>query len=70
MNKKLATLMFALGIGIASAPAIAFSCESICKGRHNGCLAGSQYTTEECDAAYAACQELCYGCGVHWNAQC
>ncbi len=58
MNQKLALLMFAIGLGAASAPALAASCQSYCVAAYRSCLAaGVDIATcsEENDACFANC---------------
>ena len=69
MNRKFATLLFALGLGAASAPAFA-SCDFFCNRDRTVCLAGTQYTDEECNATYEACAIACYGCPDRPNGEC
>lgn len=38
MNKRLALLVFAIGLGAASAPALANSCQSYCIMAYNWCI--------------------------------
>lgn len=54
MNKKLALLLFAIGLGAASAPALADSCQSYCIRAYNYCLDhGGDYTT--CTETFDQC---------------
>jgi hypothetical protein len=53
MNKKFATLMFALGLGVASAPAFA-SCESACAAIYRSCIANGG-ATADCRAEQQEC---------------
>ena len=69
MNKKIALLIFSIGIGVASAPAFA-SCISICQGRYVACLNDPNKTEETCIELNQACQDECYGCAVSWHAGC
>lgn len=60
MNKKLAMLMFAIGLGAAAAPALA-SCQYYCAVEHRACLASSTNPAEECEPEYEACVDACGG---------
>lgn len=58
MNKKLAVLLFALGFGAASAPAIATSCEGYCNLAYVACKnAGND--PYECAVIKADCFDNC-----------
>lgn len=69
MNKRIAMLIFSIGIGVASAPAFA-SCISICNGQYQGCLQDGRYTEEQCIEMDMACQDECYGCAQEWQPGC
>jgi len=70
MNKKIALLIFSIGIGAASAPAFAFSCISICNGRYQACLKDGIQTEERCIEMDMACQDACYSCAQEWHPGC
>ena len=58
MNKKLATLLFAIGLGAAAAPAFA-SCEFYCASDYRACVAGGT-PAAECAAERTAClRDMC-----------
>ena len=58
MNKKLATLLFAIGLGAAAAPAFA-SCEFYCASDYRVCVAGGT-AAAECAAERTAClRDMC-----------
>ena len=57
MNKKLATLLFAIGIGAASAPAFA-SCTYYCVAEYNACIGGGT-DKPTCDADRQMCLDAC-----------
>jgi len=59
MNKKLATLMFAIGLGAAAAPAFATSCEAQCGRNFGQCLANPLYDAEFCNQRYEDCLTIC-----------
>jgi hypothetical protein len=58
MNRKLASLLFAIGLGVASAPAFA-SCEYYCATEYRACMA-SGMDPASCQQDLAACR---YDCG-------
>lgn len=59
MNKKLATLLFALGLGAASAQAFAgTSCASYCLRNYQACVANG-YPEAECDLTRMECYDRC-----------
>jgi len=61
MNKKLASLMFAIGVGAASASAPAFaSCQSACATIYRSCIAAGG-TNTDCRAEQQECLELTCG---------
>jgi hypothetical protein len=55
MNKKFATLVFAIGLGAASAPAFA-SCLSACAAIYRTCIAAGG-ATADCRAEQQECVE-------------
>jgi len=58
MNKKIATLLFAIGLGAAAAPAFA-SCEFYCASDYRVCVAGG-WSVAECAAEHMAClRDMC-----------
>jgi hypothetical protein len=57
MNKKLASLMFAIGLGVASAPAFA-SCTYYCVSEYNACIAGGD-DPATCQADRQMCLDAC-----------
>lgn len=58
MNKKLAMLMFAIGLGAAAAPVLAVSCEHYCALARNACSAsGTDLGT--CNDNYNDCVGSC-----------
>jgi hypothetical protein len=59
MNRKLATLLFAIGIGVTAVPAMA-SCIHYCAVSYAACIKAGK-PMEQCDAAQAACEDAC-GC--------
>lgn len=59
MNKKIATFLFAVGIGVASAPAFA-SCYYYCSLEWKACVA-SGAPMADCDADLQACHTECNG---------
>ena len=58
MNRKFALLMFAIGLGAASAPALAVSCERLCLFERETCIAQTSDSTS-CQLAYWACVDNC-----------
>lgn len=58
MNKKFATLMFAIGLGAAAAPAFAFSCAFYCNKELIACLKSGELA-EVCYADNEACNASC-----------
>jgi len=58
MNKKIATLLFAIGLGVAASPALA-SCEYYCATDYRVCVAGGT-PAAECAAERTAClRDMC-----------
>jgi hypothetical protein len=57
MNKKLATLLFAIGLGTAAAPAFA-SCAYWCEADYNTCLQRG-FDPAQCEAQLDACYDAC-----------
>jgi hypothetical protein len=57
MNKKLATLLFAIGLGAASAQALAYSCFD-CHRQYQACIA-SGAAQADCAEAQILCNDLC-----------
>lgn len=58
MNKKVAALLFAIGLGAASSPALA-SCQFYCASDYGYCI-DSGVPKAECDAAQIAClRDMC-----------
>lgn len=57
MNKKIATFIFAIGLGATAIPAFA-SCYSICATEWRACVA-SGTDSAECSAELSACQAGC-----------
>jgi hypothetical protein len=60
MNKKFATLVFAIGLGVASAPAFA-SCQSACAVVYRTCIAAGE-AMADCRAEQQEC--LAMTCGL------
>lgn len=64
MNKKLATLLFAMGIGISAGSALAFdpldepSCGTQCFRSFQACKAAG-VAEAECQADFSACRDRC-----------
>jgi hypothetical protein len=58
MNKKLALLMFAIGLGAASAPALATSCQAYCQAAKIWCLNNTS-DAPACMDTFIACMESC-----------
>jgi hypothetical protein len=58
MNKKIAALLFALGLGAASAQALALSCSGACLRNYQACVANG-YPEAECDLARLDCYDRC-----------
>lgn len=58
MNRKLALLMFAIGVGTATAPAFAFSCAYYCSIERKACLSEGS-TAAECNDVFQACMDGC-----------
>lgn len=54
MNKKFATLLFAIGVGIAASPVIAASCKQPCAAEYHHCV-DSGRPLAECVAERAEC---------------
>ena len=59
MNKKFAMLMFALGVGTASAPAFAALCEVQCSRNFSQCRANPLFDYDYCYQAYENCLTIC-----------
>ena len=59
MNKKLKLFLFAIGIGAASAPAIA-SCYHYCVVEYNACIK-SGVDAPACEEERTACENACDG---------
>lgn len=59
MNKKLATFLFAIGLGVTAGPALA-SCMYYCSANYNNCMHLGK-PAEQCEAAREACEDAC-GC--------
>ena len=58
MNRKIALLMFAIGVGAASAPALAASCQGLCAAAYRNCISwGVDAAT--CTAEREECFEMC-----------
>ncbi len=58
MNKKIAALLFAIGLGAASSPVLA-SCEFYCASDYNQCIK-SGMPSAECAAERTAClRDMC-----------
>ncbi|WP_323144524.1 hypothetical protein [Massilia phyllosphaerae] len=60
MNRKIALLMFVIGLGAASAPVLADSCAAHCQNAKNWCL-NNTADRDACMATFSACMEECYG---------
>jgi len=60
MNKKVAALLFAIGLGAASSPVVAASCKFACAAEYNHCV-DSGRPLEECTAERAECWEFLCG---------
>lgn len=60
MNKKLATFLFAIGIGVTVAPAFASSCMHYCSVNYAACLSRGT-PADDCAVAQSACEDAC-GC--------
>lgn len=60
-NRKFASLLFALGIGAASAPVFAADCSYYCWADHRACLSGVNGPTpaDVCDTFYQDCLSSC-----------
>jgi hypothetical protein len=59
MNKKLATLLFAIGVGAASASAMAGPCEYWCHYGRTSCLNSPGIDPATCDENYLNCMADC-----------
>jgi len=59
MNKKLALLMFAIGLGATAAPAFADKCEAQCFRNRKACLAENINGPEFCEQRLQECLEAC-----------
>ena len=57
MNKKLAMLLFSIGLGVASSPAWA-SCEFYCAQAYRACI-NSGLPAADCEAERADCLASC-----------
>ncbi|WP_296952155.1 hypothetical protein [uncultured Massilia sp.] len=58
MNRKIALLMFAIGVGAASAPALAASCQGLCAAAYRSCISwGGDPAT--CEAEREECFAQC-----------
>jgi hypothetical protein len=55
MNKKLAMLMFAIGLGAATAPAFSADCYVACGRNFNKCLSDQIFDVDYCNQAYDNC---------------
>jgi len=58
MNRKLALLMFAIGLGAASAPALADTCQAHCQASKLWCL-NNTADANACMDTFMACMEGC-----------
>lgn len=63
MNKKLATLLFAIGIGLSGGSALAFgpdapSCSQQCFTLYKACKAAG-VPVGECEMDFSACRDRC-----------
>jgi hypothetical protein len=58
MNRKIALLMFAIGLGAASAPVLADSCQAHCQMARISCI---NHTPDEaaCMETFMACMDAC-----------
>jgi hypothetical protein len=61
MNKKLATLLFAIGIGATAGPAFADSCAHWCHYFQDTCKATPGNDPAICDQNFSDCMMECYG---------
>ncbi|MYM96308.1 hypothetical protein [Duganella vulcania] len=59
MNKKLKLFLFAIGIGAASAPAMA-SCIHYCVVEYKACMKSGQ-PADQCNEELTACEDACGG---------
>lgn len=65
MNKKLATLLFAVGIGASTGPALAFGpfdeyqCGYYCRQSYEECVAYGYGTQAECNMDRIDCEARC-----------
>lgn len=61
MNKKIATLMFAIGLGMAASPVFAASCKTYCSEDFRRCVDADR-PLMECNIERVECWDrLCYG---------
>jgi len=59
MNKKFATLLFAIGLGVAASPALAGQCEYACSIEYKYCTSDGVTPTADCDAQRLECMAAC-----------
>jgi hypothetical protein len=59
MNKKLATLLFAIGIGAAAAPAFAGQCQAYCQNARMACEATVGVDPATCSDNFMNCMAEC-----------
>jgi hypothetical protein len=59
MNKKLATLLFAIGLGTASAAAVAGPCQYWCHYGRTTCESQPGSDPATCSDAFLECMEYC-----------
>lgn len=59
MNKKLAMLMLAIGLGAATAPAFALECGVYCARGFSACFGKEGYDQLLCVDTYEACLDNC-----------
>lgn len=58
MNRKIALLMFAIGMGVASAPVLADSCQAHCQNAKIWCL-NNTADSNACMETFLACMDAC-----------